>query len=98
MGPPPGVPGGSSPQMEEWAELVVPPVLEEGYLSAADRPTLLELSPPAGLPPTLLKESLMARLPSLAWVFPGLRACLMWIMLAIPLVNFDPSHAWSFLA
>ena len=95
MGPPPGVPGGSSPQTEEWAELAVP-VLEEGYLSA-DRPTLLELSPPAGLPPTLLKESLMARLPSLAWVFPGLRACLMWIMTAVPLVNFDPSHAWSFL-
>ena len=40
----------------------------------AIRPTL-ELSAP-GLPPTLLKESLRARLPSLAWVLPGLRACL----------------------
>ena len=60
----PGV-AGSSPQTEEWAELV--PV-------RAIRPTL-ELSP--GLPPpTLLKESLRARLPSLAWVLPGLRACL----------------------
>ena len=96
MGPP-GVPG-SSPQTDDCAELV--PVLERalGYLSPDDRPTLS----PAGLlllrlsPGLLLKESLMARLPSLAWVFPGLRACLIWTMLvAILLVQLDQSYVWS---
>ena len=53
----------------------------------AIRPTL-ELSAP-DLPPTLLKESLRARLPSLAWVLPGLRACLIEVILGIPQENFQ---------
>ena len=95
MGPP-GVPG-SSPQTDDCAELV--PVLERalGYLSPDDRPTLSPGLPLLMLSPgLLLKESLMARLPSLAWVFPGLRACLIWTMLvAILLVHLDQNYVWS---